>query len=53
MRFRIESRDVPPEVVARRLGKTLGEFTATLPDLLARGFPQADPTEPPGWRRLP
>jgi hypothetical protein len=44
MRFRIEPRDVPPEVAARRLGKTCAEFNAALPDLLARGFPQADPT---------
>jgi hypothetical protein len=44
MRFRIEPRDVPPEVAARRLGKTLAEFNAALPDLVARGFPQADPT---------
>jgi hypothetical protein len=44
MRFRIAPRDVPKEVAARRLGKTLAEFNAALPDLLARGFPQADPT---------
>jgi hypothetical protein len=44
MRFRIEPRDVPLEVAARRLGKTRAEFEAALPDLLARGFPQADPT---------
>jgi hypothetical protein len=44
MRFRIEPRDVPLEVAARRLGKTRAEFKAVLPDLLARGFPQADPT---------
>lgn len=44
MRFRIDPRDVPPEVAARRLGKTLAEFKAALPDLVARGFPQADPT---------
>jgi hypothetical protein len=44
MRFRIEPRDVPPEVAARRLGKTCAEFNAALPDLPARGFPQADPT---------
>jgi hypothetical protein len=44
MRFRIEPRDVPPEVAARRLGKTLAEFNAAMPDLVARGFPQADPT---------
>jgi hypothetical protein len=34
MRFRIEPRDVPLEVAAR----------PALPDLRARGFPQADPT---------
>jgi hypothetical protein len=44
MRFRIEPRDVPPEVAARRLGKTFAEFNAALPGLVARGFPQADPT---------
>ena len=44
MRFRIQPRDVPLEVAARRLGKTRAEFEAVLPDLLARGFPQADPT---------
>jgi len=44
MRFRIEPRDVPLEVAARRLGKARAELEAMLPDLLARGFPQADPT---------
>ena len=44
MRFRIEPRDVPVQVAARRLGKTRAELEAILPDLLARGFPQADPT---------
>jgi hypothetical protein len=44
MRFHIEPRDVPLEVAARRLGKTRAELEAVLPDLLARGFPQADPT---------
>jgi hypothetical protein len=44
MRFHIEPRDVPLEVAARRLGKTRAEFETALPDLLARGFPQADPT---------
>jgi len=44
MRFRIDPRDVPPEVAARRLGKTFAECKAVLPDLVARGFPQADPT---------
>jgi hypothetical protein len=44
MRFRVEPRDVPLEVAARRLGKTRAELEVALPDLLARGFPQADPT---------
>jgi hypothetical protein len=44
MRFRVEPRDVPLEVAARRLGKTRSELEAVLPDLMARGFPQADPT---------
>jgi hypothetical protein len=44
MRFRIEPRDVPPDAAARRLGKAIGDFQAALPDLVARGFPQADPT---------
>ena len=43
MRFRIEPRDVPPEMAARRLGKSLCEFNAALPNLIARGFPPADP----------
>ena len=44
MRFRIEPRDIPPEVAARRLGKTFAEFKAALPDPVSRGFPQPDPT---------
>ena len=44
MRFSIQPRDVPPELAARRLGKTIAEFNTALPDLVARGFPQADPT---------
>jgi len=43
MRFRIEPRDVPAEVAARRLGMTLAAFEAALPKLTARGFPLADP----------
>jgi hypothetical protein len=43
MRFRVEPRDVPPEMAAKRLGKTLAEFQAILGNLIARGFPQADP----------
>jgi hypothetical protein len=44
MRFRIDPRDVPPDAAARRLGKTFADFQAALADLVARGFPQADPT---------
>jgi hypothetical protein len=36
MRFRIEPRDVPLEVAARRLGKTRAELEAVLPDLPTR-----------------
>ena len=43
MRFRVDPRDVPAEIAARRLGKTLAEFTAVLPNLVARGFPAPDP----------
>jgi hypothetical protein len=43
MRFRVEPRDVPPEMAARRLGKSVEEFAAVLPNLIARGFPEADP----------
>jgi hypothetical protein len=43
-RFRIEPRDVPLEAAARRLGKTRAEIEAVLPNLIARGFPQPDPT---------
>jgi hypothetical protein len=44
MRFHVEPRDVPLEAAARRLGKTRLELEEALPDLLARGFPQPDPT---------
>jgi hypothetical protein len=43
IRFRIEPRDVPPEMAARRLGKSLAEFEAILSRLIARGFPAPDP----------
>ena len=45
-RFRIEPRDVPAQEAARRLGKTLAEFDAILPKLIARGFPKPDPDQP-------
>jgi hypothetical protein len=43
MRFRVEPRDVPPEIAARRLGKSITEFQSILPNLIARGFPKPDP----------
>ena len=43
MRFKILPRDVPREIAARRLGKSITEFDQALPNLLARGFPVADP----------
>jgi hypothetical protein len=43
MRFRVEPRDVPPEMAARRLGKNVAEFKTVLPNLIARGFPRPDP----------
>ena len=43
MRFRVEPRDVPIEIAARRLGKNTADFKAALPNLLARGFPKPDP----------
>jgi hypothetical protein len=44
MRFHVEPLDIPPAVAARRLALTLEQFQEMLPDLLARGFPQADQT---------
>lgn len=43
MRFRVEPRDVPSDVIARRLGKSATDFKAVLPNLIARGFPKPDP----------
>jgi hypothetical protein len=43
MRFRVEPRDVPPPIAARRLGKSQAEFEAVLPNLIERGFPKPDP----------
>jgi hypothetical protein len=42
MRFRVEPRDVPPEMAARRLGKSVAEFKGVLPNLIERGFPEPD-----------
>lgn len=44
IRFKVDPRDVPAEAAARRLGIALADFAERLPDLLARGFPAADPT---------
>jgi hypothetical protein len=43
MRFRVEPRDVPPQLAARRLGMSIEQFNAALPNLIARGFPKPDP----------
>jgi len=45
IRFPVDPRDVPAEKAARRLHLTMPEFQAKLPALLARGFPQPDPTK--------
>jgi len=44
IRFPVEPRDVPAQKAARRLHLTEDQFELKLPDLLARGFPPADPT---------
>ena len=41
--FNIVARDVPAKEAAKRLGTSLEEFTAALPNLVARGFPPSDP----------
>jgi hypothetical protein len=52
MRFRVEPRDVPPEIAARHLGKSAAEFQAALPNLIARGFAKADPDTQSGHLRI-
>lgn len=42
-RFRVDPRDIPTDATARRLGMTVAAFVAALPNLVARGFPRADP----------
>lgn len=42
-RFRVEPRDVPCEVAARRLGMTAADFARAVPNLIGRGFPKPDP----------
>jgi hypothetical protein len=43
IRFRVDPGDVPTEKAARRLHLTAARFAELLPDLIARGFPPADP----------
>ncbi len=43
IRFKVDPRDVPPIMAARRLGLTMEQFEAALPRLLGRGFPPSDP----------
>jgi hypothetical protein len=42
-RFQISPGDVPASAAARRLGMDVEAFKAALPNLIARGFPKADP----------
>src|SRR5690348_7189534 len=46
MRYKLApgTGDCPPIAAARALWLTLEDFNAKLPELLARGFPPADPT---------
>jgi hypothetical protein len=43
MRQRVEARDVPLALAAKRMGLTPDAFRVALPNLEARGFPAADP----------
>jgi hypothetical protein len=43
MRSTTTPRDVTQAEAARRLGISLADFNAKLPNLIARGFPQPDP----------
>ena len=44
LRSSVEPRDVPAEKAARRLHLSASEFGNLLPQLVQRGFPEADPT---------
>ena len=44
IRYRVDPRDVPAVKAARRLHLSEHEFRQKLPDLIRRGFPEADPT---------
>ena len=41
--FRVNPRDVPAKIAARRLGMTEAKFKVVLPSLTARAFPKLDP----------
>jgi hypothetical protein len=43
MRFKVQPRDVPADEAAKRLGIGRAVFDERLPNLIARGFPKADP----------
>lgn len=43
MRYHVQPGDVPPKEAAKRLGIDAREFEASLPRLIARGFPKPDP----------
>ena len=58
-RFRVQPGDVPVSAAAQRMGMTVDAFTVHLPNLIARGFPKADPDTGnydldaiDAWRRL-
>ncbi len=42
-RFRVQPGDVPASAAAQRMGLTVEAFYVALPNLIARGFPKADP----------
>jgi hypothetical protein len=44
IRHRVDPRDVPAKLAARRLYLTLEQFNQMLPELIVRGFPGPDPT---------
>ena len=43
-RARVDVRDVPAALAARRLGLSEPRFEEATPELYARGFPRPDPT---------
>ncbi len=43
IRFKVEPKDIPPAMAARRLGLDAERFAELLPQLMSRGFPPSDP----------